>query len=278
MKYHITISPEKIKRIKEKRIVRFLLLPYIRLRRQVNNKLYRQSIDSDNVSSFKDRHLNEACFIIGNGKSLTLEDLEIIENIKDVKTFASNRIYKLYDETKWRPNYYVAFEPEFVTQNIDKIVNVDADFVFLNMIGKKKCHNHPPKRVVWLNCTSSFCINRYTTKNISFSYDPANYIGDGYSVTFTALQLAVYMGFKTIYLIGMDHYVSKRSFSHFYESSKAEYNTDTYLEGIEFGYRKAKESAEKMGVKILNATRGGKLEVFQRIEFDDVIESLKRKL
>ena len=35
-------------------------------------------------------------------------------------------------------------------------------------------------------------------------------------------------------------------------------------------YEVAKENAEKKGIKIYNATRGGKLEVFERVDFDSL--------
>ena len=37
-------------------------------------------------------------------------------------------------------------------------------------------------------------------------------------------------------------------------------------------YQKAKQYAETHGIKIYNATRGGKLEVFERVDFDSLFE------
>ena len=34
------------------------------------------------------------------------------------------------------------------------------------------------------------------------------------------------------------------------------------------GYKAAKKYAEENGIKIYNATRGGKLEIFERVEYD----------
>ena len=51
----------------------------------------------------KDIHKGKRAFIIGNGPSLTKEDLEMLTN---EITFASNRIYKMFDDTEWRPKYF----------------------------------------------------------------------------------------------------------------------------------------------------------------------------
>ena len=41
-------------------------------------------------------------------------------------------------------------------------------------------------------------------------------------------------------------------------------------------YQKAKQYAETHGIKIYNATRGGKLEVFERVDFDSLFEKENR--
>ena len=92
------------------------------------------------------------------------------------------------------------------------------------------------------------------------------------------------MGFKEIYLLGVDH-----SFS-VYQNMKGEvirdenakdyfcedYNKDRdnlfvpTPERSELAYMAAQAFANSSDVKIYNATRGGKLEVFPRIDFDSI--------
>ena len=54
---------------------------------------------------FKNSHLGERCFIVGNGPSLKIEDLEKLYVNGEI-TFAFNMIYKIFDQTLWRPTYY----------------------------------------------------------------------------------------------------------------------------------------------------------------------------
>ena len=52
---------------------------------------------------YKDKHLGQRCFIIGNGPSLKAKDLD---KIKGEFSFGANMIYKIFPETNWRPTYY----------------------------------------------------------------------------------------------------------------------------------------------------------------------------
>ena len=95
------------------------------------------------------------------------------------------------------------------------------------------------------------------------------------------------MGFKNIYLIGVDFdYVLPKDVikkgkvweshgddpNHFdprYFGKGIESN-DPQLHKTIIAYRKAREFLEKNNVKIVNLTKGGKLEVFERGIYDEV--------
>ena len=79
------------------------------------------------------------------------------------------------------------------------------------------------------------------------------------------------MGFKEIYLLGVDcNYKGKL---HFYNSDKLEKKMINHNEdGMIKCYRSAKKYADEHGIKIFNATRGGALEVFPRVDFDSLFE------
>lgn len=254
---------------KEQEWIRFLCTPLYRVKRNLKNRRYEHSEDSQRIKKFYGIYHGKKCVIVGNGPSLRLEELE---RLNGVKCFASNRIYNIYDKTTWRPDFYVAFEPYFVSETMDIISQLEVkEAKFINLVGKGRVRRSQ-EDMYWLNCYSKFMTVKHTTSNIRFSTDLSEYVADAYTVTYTAIQIAVYMGFKEIYLLGIDHFAPGKSFEHFYEDKKTDYKTYTYVEGIEYGYRVAKREAEKLGVKIYNATRGGKLEVFERVDFDDLIK------
>ena len=247
-------------------------MPAIRHRNKQLLKQYENDGFGKSIQNFKNVYSGKRCFVIGNGPSLLLEDLE---KLNDEITFASNKIYRIFPKTCWRPDFYVAFEPEFVCMNIDEIINTDIKNArFVNIRGRKLCSNkvEADNRVLWINCYRKFMLKKESTKGILFSEDISKIIYDAYTVTFTILQIAAYMGFNEIYLIGMDHNKEDVSTSHFYTEKKPDFRTKTFWEGIEAGYQVARDYAKKRGIKIFNATHGGKLEIFERVEFERLFE------
>ena len=115
-----------------------------------------------------------------------------------------------------------------------------------------------------------------------FSDNIAKYVVNSKTVVFTAIQFAVYMGMKEIYLMGVDHHfhtsinsqgeivvdpTAKDYFSDDYNRDRENlYIPNTDLSTLT--YVAAKEYADTHGIEIYNATRGGKLEVFPRVDFD----------
>jgi hypothetical protein len=104
-------------------------------------------------------------------------------------------------------------------------------------------------------------------------------------VTYISIQLAYFMGFTDVYLIAIDfdyalttgHNPINHSTEHPQDHFTPEYfkpGETRYLPQLELARRAmkcAKEFYEIRGRKIWNCTRGGKLEIFDRIPFDDVI-------
>ena len=128
-------------------------------------------------------------------------------------------------------------------------------------------------------------VREYVPCHPRFSDDITNEICWGRSVVYDiGLQIAIYMGFSQIYLLGCDHNYSKmvnENSNHFikdyFDKDKAEkYSAFKYeSRKVELAFESAKKYAESHGAKIWNATRGGKLEVFDRIDLDYVLEEEK---
>ena len=113
-------------------------------------------------------------------------------------------------------------------------------------------------------------------ETIRFSPDISKCVYNGRTVTYVCLQLAMYLGFEEIYLLGVDFNYSsnlKGQENHFKGYDKDGKNVRLNPVRPEMSlaaYKKAKEYAESQNVRIYNATRGGKLEVFERVNFDDL--------
>lgn len=235
------------------------------------------------IAKMKGIHNGESCFIIGNGPSLKSEDLTILKK-NNIITFGANRIYNIFDKTDWRPTYY-ACEDEYICIDIkEKIEKLPIKFKFI------------PINLKWyknININSAIYYNaKPASENIRASDNLAEYSVLNGTVTGFFIQLAVYMGFKKIYLIGIDHnfsrmtdkdgnlIIDKNARDHFGNQKNADKNTKGIynIDQATQTYINLKEFCYKQNVEIFNATRGGKLEVYPRVDFDSLFNKEEKEL
>jgi hypothetical protein len=111
-------------------------------------------------------------------------------------------------------------------------------------------------------------------------------IWEGATVTFVALQLAYYMGFKEIYLVGVDHKFTSNGEPHqvitSLENDMNHFSPNYFgpgfrwqlpdLEASEYAYELAKKQFEKNYRKIMDATIDGNLNVFPKVDYNSLFE------
>ncbi len=221
---------------------------------------------------FNNIHKGESCFIIGTGPSLTSDD---INKLKDKFTIGVNTLYKLYEKTDFRADYYCVIDPSTFGDIQDDLEKYKIENLFYasNRIKKCKLSSAIPFA---LDCSSFYtmlCPEYYGYTK--FSDDIVKGVYDGASVVYAAIQLAVYMGFDKIYLLGVDCNYDKSEELH---ASKLGYSKDykynwTKQTGSSMinGFSVAQEYALSNDIKIYNATKGGMLEVFPRVDLDEVL-------
>ena len=111
-------------------------------------------------------------------------------------------------------------------------------------------------------------------REVKFSEDISKRVYFGATVAYDCLQIAAYMGFKKIYLLGMDLVPYKPGdksavqYLNFFETDGQERKPQMWVDKILRSYQTAKNYADVHGIQIYNATRGGYLEIFDRIDFD----------
>lgn len=235
------------------------------------------------ILQYKNAYEGKACFVIGNGPSLKTADLERIRKAGYV-CFASNKIYKCFNQTDWRPDFYACTDTMVFTQNWEEIFEEVKCAKFLSYLFKWHISYESWKK-------KDYFLIRYNVKyqTEEFPEDVVR-MASGGSVTYVLIALAWMMGFKTIYLIGCDHTYKfyetlqqKAGVTETTETVQGDYFVKDYmkvgekmcigdLKRVERGYRLAKEHIEKNGGQIYNATRGGVLEVFERKDLDKILE------
>lgn len=227
------------------------------------------------LEKFKDIHKGEKCFIIGNGPSLKTEDLTVLHKA-GIATFAANRIYNTFDKTDWRPTYYFSEDAHVlaeIRENVQRYIEAPK-FIPIHL---KWYENLSVKDAVYFMQT-------FSPEAAPLTDDITKGVPCRGTVAVTCAQFAIYMGFKEIYFIGVDHSFSRMtdkngnlivdaSVKDHYgdvknadENTKGIFNVDNATQSFMF----LKDFADKHGVKVFNATRGGKLEVYPRVNFDEL--------
>lgn len=238
------------------------------------------------LRELRNSHRGEIAFIIGNGPSLVAKDLDILM-MKNVFTFASNRINLIYEKTKWRPNCYIAIDLQIYKDDDQTIFYQLSENLDMYVLAKDVYDGIKVKdrRDNVLHFHSK--PNSYYKVVDEFSTEMSRYIVDGFTVTYTAIQLAYYMGFEKIYLLGVDcNYnkqtqkdgkivESKERVSYFSKKYDPNNSNTGFVDGMMQAYDTANSFSRKHNFRIYNATCGGKLEIFERVKMNEIFENYK---
>jgi len=242
-----------------------------RLRRLYTPKYY---LSLKRIQSFRNKYVGQRCFVIGNGPSLQKMDLTPLKN---EVSFGLNRIFLLFDLLGFQTTYYVAVNHLVIEQSAEEIISNVQNPKFIDWEARK-----------YLKFTQNMMFLKSYHDIPRFYTDITRGIWQGMTVTFVALQIAYYMGFDQVILIGVDHSFNTKGKPHevvITEDDDIDHFNPNYfgkgfrwqlpdLEGSELAYRMAKSQYEKMGREILDATLGGKLQVFKKVEFTSLFDSM----
>ena len=244
--------------------------------------------------SFKNIHAGERCFILGSGHSIAEQDLT---RLSGEIVMTQNHFHAHKDIRIIKPKYHVLI-PKYQPTDFDS--DWSAWFNSMNERLPSDCS-------IFMDKNTKYLVDKMQifTKRI-------NYISTGFSevvvraapvnlvkpimmiptVLTECLAIAIYMGFKEIYLVGFDldqniqlamgedrnqirfygkSPITANKFESSYESAAAKSGQDWFSMWIiwqQCGL--LKKTAEERGVKIMNATRGGILNVFDRTVYEDL--------
>lgn len=234
------------------------------------------------LEALREKHRGQRCFILGNGPSLNKCDLT---KLKDEVTFAANSIFLKTDEMGFMPTYYVVEDILVAEDRAKRIDSYKGPTKLFGNYLRRYLADGPD--VIWMNVR----INYANYENFPhFSTSATRQLWCGGTVTYLSMQLAYHMGFSDVYLIGFDHnYVipadaivdgnriesASGDPNHFDPSyfGKGYRWHNPRTDRMEIAYVRAKEHFDRAGRRIINATAGGKLEVFPRVDFDALFES-----
>ena len=228
------------------------------------------------LRQFERKHAGEDCFIIGNGPSLNQMDLA---PLAEYYTFGLNKIYLMAERGIDLDLSYLVSCNALVVQQSHEAFERMTHPVFLSHTAAAGVVAELPH------------IHRLHTLNVwSFYDDITQPICEGWTVTYVAMQLAYYMGFRRVFLIGVDHSFKQRGKANetqVYEGDDANHFDPNYfkgqqwqladVDGSEVSFHLANYFYRKDQREIWDATVGGKLEVFPKLAYEEALRLANKK-
>jgi hypothetical protein len=219
------------------------------------------------LAALKDIHKGERAFIIGNGPSLKQTDLT---RLKSEVTFGLNRIYLMFPQLGFGTTYFVSVNDLVIEQCAEDISALPMPR-FLSWRSHRFFKPGPPP--------ATFLYTTYD--NPAFARNVRGRVWESATVTYVALQLAFHMGFDQVILVGVDHSGSvagKANSTIVSQGDDPNHFDPAYFgkgfrwqlpdfEMSEIGYRLARQAFESAGRQVLDATIGGKLTVFPKVDY-----------
>ncbi|MFQ5740322.1 MAG: hypothetical protein ACE5JX_15045 [Acidobacteriota bacterium] len=246
------------------------------------------------LRGLKDRFRGERCFVLGNGPSLKVHDLT---HLREEFVFVSNWFvfhhefpnlrhcfYCSTDPHHW--NYGEGFHPELL-EGLARHPNLLCFFEITARTAFARQRRLPSEIAHFVKVD----FEKKVTEG-QFSTNLPMETCWGHTVVIDlSLPLAFYLGFTTVYLLGCDcdykldaspdlsqgfffdlSNLPQADLNHIYQQ-RDEFNAQQQLDKWERAYQVARDYFEKKGRKIFNAGKGGKLEVFERVEYQKLFGS-----
>ncbi|MCG8377349.1 MAG: DUF115 domain-containing protein [Chlorobiales bacterium] len=218
------------------------------------------------ILKYKNRHACERAVIVANGPSLNRMDLSCL---KDEITIGLNKIFLGFRKFNFYPRYYIAINDKVIAQSVEQIRRLNC----VKFISERNGGLIPENALTYHVNTQD--------PPARFSHDIAQGLHEGWTVTYAALQIAYYLGFKEVVIIGMDHryeYIGMPNEEQQQNGPDPNHFTPEYFGGgqkwdnpdlanSEESYRIARTEYEKDGRQIIDATLDGSCNIFNKADY-----------
>jgi hypothetical protein len=229
---------------------------------------------------------HDTWLVVGNGPSLRVSDLEAFQAI-GIPSIASNKINLLFSRTDWRPTLYTIADPLLLHKLPAKHYRTTG----LSLMPHTHVFMAKTRNVLpWRHLLNHEGEQKYSSAEVAATPLSGFFVGG--TISCPNLQLAIWAGAKTVYLIGCDHFYaneesttsSKKSghggvSNHFDPDYRkpGEIVNEAPVEVMNRGYALIQKIAEKRGVRIVNISRQTALGVFVRDTVDNAIAMSSRR-
>lgn len=238
------------------------------------------------VLNLKNIHKNKRCFIVGNGPSLNKMELDLLKN--DF-CFIFNGAFSLRKKINKEKIFHVIEDRLVFADHLEAINKLDGKLFLTSDLQSKVISKNP---IICHFQRSNSEKSKNWPRFVNCKKDSPIFYWGG-TVAYFALQLAAWMGFKEIYIIGVDlSYVVPESTikrGAVLESTEDDINhfeKDYFGKGKKWhipnpermlrAFNKSKESLKELDIKTYNAGIGGNLDCFERVKFEKLFDERLR--
>ena len=258
------------------------------------NSLFRYLTNIQPISknkTLKNRHADDArCFIVCNGPSINEQNLIPLKD-EIVFSVSSGHLYENFSKISPRYHCVPQITYQLMTEGDVKawFKEMDAALgeaeIFLSdtercLVDEQGLFQN--RSVYYLNLGRQFKENEESIVNLQ------GIVPRGASVPIMCLMIAMYMGFKKIYLLGVEHNsFQTNTYAYAFQPTilkdkDISVDKNSNLRGPLYDtlkssvilweqYRALKVIAKKNGVEIFNATKGGALDEFERVDLESLL-------
>ncbi len=219
------------------------------------------------LKQYRNIYRDETAFLIGNGPSVRIEDLE---RLKGRITFCCNKFYMSYAYHSFRPTYTVSADDKMIEDFGDEIVKNSSGIVWF-------CSTFPvvqkEKDFYWVFMQSE-------KMRMEEGALPAGVYHTG-ATLLAALQIGYYMGIRQFVLYGVDHNFKYESKDLKSSTTEGNHFIENYREGkpwfvpdtlrIEYSFKKMADILEEQGGYLVNASRKTRLPYIKLAAFEDYL-------
>jgi hypothetical protein len=234
----------------------------------------------------RDRHAGARCFVLGNGPSLGGLDLR---PLRDEVTIAANSFYKHPHSPEVDLKYLCIGDPDFMKDTpkalewhriLDEHHPRATLFAHPDVLPLREKHGVHAAQDLF-----TFKLGRRAHRASELNLDLTRPLNVGQMTgSMLMIPLAIFLGARRIVLAGFDlnHHVDPSRSYHFYASHAQFPEFDSMAADRRYDYPRLlsamqrefeshhllAECARAMGVEIVNATRGGLLDAYPRVDFE----------
>ncbi len=227
------------------------------------------------IAMLKNRHLGERTVLVANGPSLNRMDLSFLRH---EITIGLNKIFLGFTKFYFYPRYYVAVNDKVIEQSAQQIRALNC----IKFISARNAHLVP-------ECALTYSINTGPPPPAHFCHDISQGVREGWTVTYVALQIAYYLGFQEVIIIGMDHrytYTGEPNETTRLDGPDPNHFCSEYFGGgqtwdnpdlarAEEYYRIGRAEYERVGRRIIDATVDGACRIFEKEDYRRIFGLIK---